>query len=98
MSTDPTVWDLSTFNPDHLNQVAGLLADLHGGFLPLDVRYQAAAAALARAAERTSRVTCPIDGQPLAAIRRELNEPAVFVHRDGTMHLDRLAEAGESGV
>lgn len=43
--------DLSEFNPEHLNRVAALLIELHDYFLPLGVRYQAAADALARVRE-----------------------------------------------
>lgn len=43
--------------------------------------------------ERAPRmVLCPMDGAPLKAMRRALNEPSVFEHRDGTSHQDGLAQ------
>lgn len=39
---------------------------------------------------------CPMDGEPLIAVRREAEQPALFTHADGTTHGDRMTELIQS--
>jgi hypothetical protein len=40
---------------------------------------------------------CPVDGEPLIAVRREAEQPALLTHADGTTHGDRMTELSARG-